>query len=102
MVKFLHNKDWASIHREKAFRYDTPVLALFSLLYGAAQRLRYGAYDLGILKKKRLPGLVVSVGNITAGGTGKTPLAAALAKWALAERMKPCIISRGYGGGIQE
>jgi tetraacyldisaccharide 4'-kinase len=77
-------------------------LAFFSLLYGIAQRLRYAAYDLGILKKKRLPGLVVSVGNITAGGTGKTPAVAALAKWAVSEKIKTCIISRGYGGAVQE
>jgi len=98
MVEFLRKKDWASIHGEKAFRYYTPVLAFFSLLYGIAQRLRYAAYNLGVLKKKKLPGLVVSVGNLTAGGTGKTPAVAALAEWALFQKIKVCILSRGYGG----
>ncbi len=98
MVDLFHNTDWSSIHRETSFRYYTPVLAFFSVLYGLAQRLRYAGYDLGILKKKNLPGLVVSVGNITAGGTGKTPAVAALAKWALSQKIKTCIISRGYGG----
>ena len=101
MVEFLRKKDWASIHRETAFRYDTPVLAFFSVLYGIAQKLRYAAYNLGILKKKRLPGLVVSVGNLTTGGTGKTPAVAALAKWALSREIKACILSRGYGGKYQ-
>ena len=41
---------------------------------------------------------MVSVGNITAGGTGKTPAVAALTKWALSEKFKVSIISRGYGG----
>lgn len=101
MLEFLRNKDWSSIHRERSFRYYTPVLAFFSLLYGFAQRLRYAAYALGILKKKRLPGLVVSVGNLTAGGTGKTPAVAALAKWALSRKFKVSIISRGYGGAYK-
>jgi len=98
MVEFLPKKDWTSIHRERKFRFYTPVLAFFSFLYGIAQRLRYAAYDFGILKKKRLPGVVVSVGNLTAGGTGKTPAVAALAKWALSQKIKVCILSRGYGG----
>ena len=98
MGEFLRKTDWSSIHRERTIRFYTPVLAMFSLLYGIAQRLRCAAYDLGILKKKKLPGWVVSVGNLTAGGTGKTPAVAALAKWALSEKFKVAIISRGYGG----
>ena len=98
MGRFLHRRDWSSIHREKSLKFYTPALAFFSWLYGFVQRLRYAAYGLGILKKKSLPGFVVSVGNLTAGGTGKTPAVAALAKWALSEKIKGCIISRGYGG----
>ncbi|MBW2708316.1 MAG: tetraacyldisaccharide 4'-kinase [Deltaproteobacteria bacterium] len=98
MGGFLHRIDWSSIHREKSLKFYTPALAFFSLLYGFVQRLRYAAYGLGLLKKKRLPGFVVSVGNLTAGGTGKTPAVAALAKWALSEKIQGCIISRGYGG----
>ena len=101
MLKFLYDKDWSSIHRERSFRYYTPVLAFFSYVYGFAQRMRYAAYALGILKKKRLPGLVVSVGNLTAGGTGKTPAVAALASWALSRNFKVSIISRGYGGAYK-
>ena len=98
MGEFLHRIDWSSIHREKSLKFYTPALAFFSWLYGFAQRLRYAAYGLGILRKKSLPGFVVSVGNLTAGGTGKTPAVAALAKWALSEKLQVCIISRGYGG----
>jgi len=98
MGRFLHRTDWSSIHREKSLKFYTPALAFFSWLYGFVQRLRYAAYGLGILKKKSLPGFVVSVGNLTVGGTGKTPAVAALAKWALSEKIEVCIISRGYGG----
>jgi len=98
MRGFLNRTNWSSIHREKSLKFYTPVLAFFSLLYGFVQRLRYAAYGLGFLKKKNLPGFVVSVGNLTAGGTGKTPAVAALAKWALSEKIQACIISRGYGG----
>ena len=44
---------------------------------------------------------MVSVGNLTTGGTGKTPAVAALAKWALTEKFRVAIISRGYGGAYQ-
>ena len=97
-MSFSNKKDWSTIHQERSLRYYTPVLAGFSWLYALAQGLRYAAYGLGILKKKKLPGLVVSVGNITVGGTGKTPAVALLSKWALSRNMKVCIISRGYGG----
>jgi tetraacyldisaccharide 4'-kinase len=52
----------------------------------------------GKRKGKTLPGVVVSVGNLTAGGTGKTPAACMLAKWALNEGFRVAILSRGYGG----
>lgn len=58
--------------------------------------MRVFLYTTGLLKPKRLPCPVISVGNITAGGTGKTPLVMALAK-GLAERGIPvAILSRGY------
>ncbi len=44
---------------------------------------------------------MVSVGNLTAGGTGKTPAVALLTKWAVAEKYSVAIISRGYGGDYQ-
>ncbi len=49
-------------------------------------------------KRKTLPGVVVSIGNLTAGGTGKTPATFMLAKWALDEGYRVAILSRGYGG----
>lgn len=53
-------------------------------------------FDLGWRAPRRLPVPVWSVGNLTAGGTGKTPLTRHLARWALAHGLRPAIISRGY------
>ncbi|MBW1861206.1 MAG: tetraacyldisaccharide 4'-kinase [Deltaproteobacteria bacterium] len=78
---------WSKIQGETAF---------FSYLYGLGVRLRLIAYR----RKKResLPGFVVSIGNLTVGGTGKTPAACMLAEWASGEGYRVVILSRGYGG----
>lgn len=52
----------------------------------------------GLKKRKRLPRMVISIGNITAGGTGKTPAVIALAKEAKKRGHQPCILTRGYKG----
>jgi tetraacyldisaccharide 4'-kinase len=68
-----------------------------SLLFRLGVALRRTGYRVGILRTVRLSVPVIVVGNITAGGSGKTPLVAALAA-ALAERgFRPGIVSRGYG-----
>ena len=72
------------------------VLWPVSVLYGAAGRLRAWSYDAGILTQKRLRGIVVSVGNITTGGTGKTPMVAWLAQRFLESGKKVGVLSRGY------
>jgi tetraacyldisaccharide 4'-kinase len=68
-----------------------------SLLYGLIMLLRNLCYDWGILKIHRLSCPVISVGNITVGGTGKTPTVAFLAKHLQSKGKRVCIISRGYG-----
>lgn len=89
--------DWSRIHRETGFGPWTCPLALFSFLYGLGVRLRLRAYDKGVFSSRSLPGFVVSVGNLTAGGTGKTPAVAMLAGWALDQGYRVAILSRGYG-----
>ena len=74
------------------------VLWPLSLMYGAATRLRAWLYEHGWLKQKRLKGLVISVGNITVGGNGKTPMVIWLAEKFLAEGKRVAILSRGYRG----
>ena len=74
------------------------VLYPLSLLYGVAVRVRSALYERGWLKPKRLKGTVISVGNLTVGGTGKTPMVLWLAEKFLAEGKRVAILSRGYRG----
>jgi tetraacyldisaccharide 4'-kinase len=69
-----------------------------SLAYGTVTRVRVWLYANGWLKQKRLKGTVVSVGNLTVGGTGKTPMVIWLAERFLAEGKRVAILSRGYRG----
>jgi tetraacyldisaccharide 4'-kinase len=69
-----------------------------SVLYGAVVRLRARLYAQGILKQQRLNRPVISVGNLTVGGTGKTPIVIWLAERLLAEGHRVGILSRGYKG----
>lgn len=71
-------------------------LYLLSFPYGWVVRARSSLYSLGLLKKRRLPSPVISVGNITVGGTGKTPLVMALAKGLMERGIPTAILSRGY------
>lgn len=68
-----------------------------SLLYAAAAILRNLMFDIGILKTRRLPAKVISVGNITAGGTGKTPLTLHIGEYLRAKGVRFGVLSRGYG-----
>ncbi|OAJ69420.1 tetraacyldisaccharide 4'-kinase [Methylobacillus sp. MM3] len=74
------------------------VLMPLSWLFLLLSSLRRLAYRLGIFKTIRLPVPVIVVGNITVGGTGKTPLVIWLAEQLAQAGYKPGIISRGYGG----
>jgi len=90
--------DWSQIHQKETSGLLSVVLAFFSVLYGAGVKLRLRAYSGGLFKRKSLPGVVVSIGNLTVGGTGKTPAVIMLAKWALNEGFRVALLSRGYGG----
>lgn len=74
------------------------ILYALSIAYGAAVRLRYFLYKYGILKARRLPCKVISVGNITVGGSGKTPMAIHIAGILKAKGIRVVILSRGYRG----
>jgi tetraacyldisaccharide 4'-kinase len=73
----------------------------FGFLFSDAVKFRKFLYRLGVLKKHTLPVPVIIVGNITVGGTGKTPLIIWLAQFLIDSGFKPGIISRGYGGQAQ-
>jgi len=70
----------------------------FSLLYSAGARARAWLYERGYFAQKRLRGKVISVGNLTVGGTGKTPMVMWLAEKLVAEGKRVAILSRGYRG----
>ncbi|MGQ9689154.1 MAG: lipopolysaccharide heptosyltransferase II [Desulfobaccales bacterium] len=74
------------------------LLRAAAVLYEAGARGRRGLYRRGWCKSKRLPALVVSVGNLAVGGTGKTPLTAYLARLFQGQGRRVAILSRGYGG----
>ena len=71
-------------------------------LYGALTALRRWLYRIGVLRSVRLPVPVIVIGNLTAGGTGKTPLAIALAEALRARGFRPGVVSRGHGGRQRE
>jgi len=71
-----------------------PIAGLFGLVVG----IRRQAYRVGLLRAHRLPVPVIVVGNITVGGTGKTPVTAWLVELCRAAGYRPGIVSRGYGG----
>lgn len=68
--------------------------------YGAATRLRARAYEAGLLRAKRLNACVISVGNLTVGGTGKTPMVLWIAQRLIAEAKSTAILTRGYRGTV--
>ncbi len=70
----------------------------FSLPYAGGMKLRALAYGKGILSRRKLPCPVISVGNITMGGTGKTPHVIAVSKWLREQGIRPAVCTRGYGG----
>ena len=98
MARFRFGPAWSRIQQERSVGAWYPFLALFSQLYGMGVRFRLWAYKRRLFKSRRLPGFVVSVGNLTAGGTGKTPAVIMLARWALKEGYRVAVLSRGYGG----
>ena len=75
----------------------TLALAPLSLLYGAAVRARAALYRSGALAVERVGAPVVSVGNITTGGTGKTPLVEWAARRLARGGKRVCVLTRGYG-----
>ena len=75
-----------------------PLLWPLSVPYAAAARLRAVAYNSGAMRQRRLDAHVISVGNLTLGGTGKTPMALWIATRLLAEGKTAGILTRGYRG----
>lgn len=76
-------------------------LSILSLAWLAAVQLRAWAYRAGILRRRALQGTVLSVGNLTTGGTGKTPMVLWLMERLAAEHKEAAVLTRGYRGFLQ-
>jgi len=80
------------------------LLQPLSTIYKAVTDVRNRLYEQGRLQVHQLPIPIVSVGNLTMGGTGKTPILCELLQWANEQKLRPAMVSRGYKGsftGIQ-
>ncbi|MBL7170785.1 MAG: tetraacyldisaccharide 4'-kinase [Candidatus Omnitrophica bacterium] len=75
------------------------LLIFCACVFGIGVALRRFMYNCGFKKKTRLKARVISVGNITLGGTGKTPLVEYIARKLKENNKKVAVLSRGYGGG---
>lgn len=75
-------------------------LKFCSFFYGIGSGLKNFFYDKKIIKPKKVDAYVISVGNMTTGGVGKTPVVAEIAKFVISAGKKTAIISRGYGGRL--
>jgi tetraacyldisaccharide 4'-kinase len=78
-------------------RAATFALTPLSVVYGLGVRVRNGLYRRGIFRADDVGAPVISVGNLTTGGTGKTPLVELLAAEMAANRRRVCVLTRGYG-----
>lgn len=76
------------------------ILKFCSYFYGVGSRVKNFLYDKKILRPKKLHAFVISVGNMTTGGVGKTPVVSEIAKYLMAQGKKVGILSRGYGGKL--
>jgi tetraacyldisaccharide 4'-kinase len=78
------------------------VLRLVSVFYALGQRLRFLLYRGKIFQTRRLDCRVISIGNMTLGGTGKTPTVIMVADTLRRQGWRPAILSRGYGGSSRK
>ena len=77
------------------------ILYVCSRVYELAMRLRLCLYEKGVLGQEGLPCKVISIGNLTVGGTGKTPMVHYVATLLMKIGLEVAVISRGYGGHAQ-
>lgn len=95
LVKLIQEKG-ADQTRHTSTRILLGTLKAFSWLFGAAVGIRYFLFKTGVFRRFPLGIQVISIGNVTAGGTGKTPVTEIFARTLAGEGRKVAILSRGY------
>ncbi|KAL1189699.1 putative tetraacyldisaccharide 4'-kinase [Cardamine amara subsp. amara] len=76
-----------------------PILTLASSFYGVALQIRHSLYRFSFIQRHRLPIPVISVGNLSWGGNGKTPMVEYISQYFVDSGISPLILTRGYAGG---
>ena len=106
MWQSLHDRWWrlATQSHPRSFwdSLASGALQTCSVAYQLGVRLRNAAYDRGWMRQVKLPCRVVSVGNLTMGGTGKTSCVELITRLLLEQERRVAILSRGYGGTRRE
>ena len=95
MVKL---REYAIRRLRERNRYWCCLASVFSVLYGGIIRLRNRCYECGFFGIRKVGCPVISIGNITTGGTGKTPVVVMLANLFRERGYTPAVLTRGYGG----
>ncbi|MCK9364390.1 MAG: tetraacyldisaccharide 4'-kinase [Syntrophales bacterium] len=97
-IKLRFQRQWNDDEAKTGDVLPRMLLRILSLPYSGAVLFRNILCDRRIIRQERLPCPVLSVGNITVGGTGKTPTVIMIAKLLQQHRYRPAVLSRGYGG----
>ncbi len=94
-------EQWFNLKRRHRLLFSIFTTPL-AWLYGCVVRLRNMAYDAGLLKSVTLNAPVISIGNIAAGGTGKTPFTIYVCELLQRLGQRPAIVTRGYRSGLRK
>ena len=95
LVKLIQEKG-ADEDQPSSIRFLLAFLKAVSFIFAVVVHIRYALYRFGVIRRYPLGVQVISIGNVTAGGTGKTPVTEIFARTLAAENRKVAILSRGY------